>query len=526
MLTPRRPVELARRRYDVIIVGGGVYGLMLSLEATKRGLTPLLVERGDFAAETSHNSLRIIHGGFRYLQSLDLRRFRESVAERHWFLRTFPEFVRPLPCLLPLYNRGLQRPPVLRAALALNDVLSWRRNRGVRSDRVLPGGRVIGRDETVRLFPDVDPRGLVGGATWTDAFAPDMPRLMIAILHRACASGAAVLNYVEATGLLRDGPRVAGITAVDRAAKSEPAGKPLEFRAPVVINAAGPWARQFAAACGDDRPDLFAPCLTWNVVFDRPPLSDYGLAVPPRRRGARAYFLVPWKGVLFAGTGQAPWSADNGPPRVSEACLQAFIDDLNDAIPGLGVRRDEVARVFGGVQPAVRPGSDSPASRVVFVDHQRKGGPQGLFSVSGVKLTTARRVADTMLRRVFPHHTPALADEDASLAAEAGAPSELAFGSMPASSDRQWLAPLERAAATESVVHVSDLILRRSSLGDNPARALALAPAACERLGHEGAAARLEMDRLRRELTHLCDPCEGMTAGARRRIASPARSAG
>src|SRR5690606_5480760 len=130
----------ARERYDLVIVGGGILGACLSLESTQRGLRTLLLERDEFAETTSANSLRILHGGLRYLQSLDLKRFHESVRERRWFLERFPEHTEPLPCLMPLYGRGLKRAGVLRLALAANDLLSARRNRGVRADRALPDG--------------------------------------------------------------------------------------------------------------------------------------------------------------------------------------------------------------------------------------------------------------------------------------------------------------------------------------------------------------------------------------------------
>src|SRR5690606_18835162 len=118
-------------RHDLIVVGGGVHGVMMALEAARRGLRPLLIERGDLGSGTRWNSLRIVHGGLRYLQSFDLPRYRESVAERRWFMRNLPDLVAPLPCLMPLYGNGLRRPMIFRVALKLNDLLSARRNDGV-----------------------------------------------------------------------------------------------------------------------------------------------------------------------------------------------------------------------------------------------------------------------------------------------------------------------------------------------------------------------------------------------------------
>src|SRR5688500_14172634 len=116
--------DIARAVYDVIVVGGGVYGAMLHLEASRCGLRSVLVERGDFGAATSENSLRIVHGGLRYLQNLNVARSVESTRERQWYLASLPRLVAPLPCLLPIYQRGTKRTSVLSLGLAANDALS------------------------------------------------------------------------------------------------------------------------------------------------------------------------------------------------------------------------------------------------------------------------------------------------------------------------------------------------------------------------------------------------------------------
>ena len=196
-----RNIEAAEReQYDVVIIGGGIYGAMLMLESVRRGLKVLVLERGDFGSGTSFNNLRIVHGGLRYLQSLHLSRFRESVAERRWFLETFPDLVHPLPCLMPLYG-GLQRNrPLLAAALAVNDRLSRKRNEGLGDDQRLPNGRVLDRDETVARFPQVRTDGLVGGALWYDAVMPDCHRLQIETMRWAASAGGTALNTSRRCG--------------------------------------------------------------------------------------------------------------------------------------------------------------------------------------------------------------------------------------------------------------------------------------------------------------------------------------
>ena len=389
--------EAESRVWDLLVVGGGIYGATLALEAARRGLATLLVERGGFGGETTRNSLRIVHGGLRYLQSLDLPRFRESVAERRWFLSNFPELIEPLPCLMPLYDppRGgtLRRPAVFRMALRINDLLS--------RERALPPGRLLSPAETVELFPAVDRAGLRGGALWHDAVVTDPRRLVVEILRRACRSGAAALDRIEALDLRGAEGRAAGIRAVDRES-----GRSLELQARTVANCAGPWCGEVARRL-DRRSDqkisgLFRPALAFNLFLDREPLSRAALAVASRGPGAQTWFLLPWEGKLLAGTAYAPVPRGSpGEEGPDEARIEGFLAALNAALPGFGIGRGEVLDVLWGRLPAVAEGDTALASRPVVFDHGATGGPEGLVSVSGVKLTTARAVAEKALEVLF-----------------------------------------------------------------------------------------------------------------------------
>ena len=333
-------------------------------------------------------------------------RFYESVGERRWFLRHFPDLVRPLPCLMPLYGRGLKRPGVFRAALALNDILSWRRNAGVARTLQLPNGRLTGAAETAALFPAVERQGLLGGALWHDAVMLSPERVAIEMLRWACACGASALNYVEATGLLVEGGAVRGILAHDRVG-----GRELRLRGGTVINAAGPWSRDLARRLGSDLPALFRPALAFNLLLDRPPLAEVAVAVEPRRAAAPTYFCLPWKGLLLAGTSYAAMPEDSLEAAPSQAQVAAFLTDLNAAVPGLEATPDDVLQVYAGLLPARAAGTTLLASREVIHDHGAAGGPKGLFSVSGVKFTTARLVAQKTLARAFGRALPAVRPE-------------------------------------------------------------------------------------------------------------------
>ncbi len=457
----RNPEEASRLEYDLIIVGGGVYGVCLSLEAARMGKRPLLVEKGDFGGRTSFNSLRILHGGLRYLQSFNFKRFNESVSERSWFLRTFPELVQVLPCLMPLYGKGAKRPSIFRAALLMNDFMSRNRNIGICAQRQLPSGCVIDSTETEKIFPAVDTKGLKGGAVWYDVSMPDSQRLLIELLRWASDLGVTALNYVEATDVLVADDRVGGIKAFD----CNGAGS-YEFKAKAVVNAAGPWCRQFAAKIHKDIPHLFRPSLAWNVLFDRPALSDHALAVAPKKPGGRTYFLVPWKGQLMAGTGHATWSGSPENPKPSDEQLGAFIADLNLAIPSLNLNEGNVQHVLSGLLPAEDDDSVQISTSEEIISHSDHGGPKGFYSVSGVKFTTARLVAQKTLSKMYPQAAGATEPFRGEIVG-LGERGIFDLKSMPAKSDPATERHLMELLENESVVEDEDLLFRRSNLWES-----------------------------------------------------------
>jgi len=461
----RDPAAAAAADHDLIIVGGGIYGVMLALEAGRRGKRALLLERDDFGGATSRNHLRTVHGGLRYLQSLDLPRFFESVNERRWFLSHFPALVHVLPCLMPLYGRGLLRPSVMRAALLLNDVLGLARNRGVPSGQRLPMGRIVGRTQARRLFPQVDRRGLKAAALWYDAAMPEHQRLLMEILRWACGLGATALNYVQAGGLLRQQNQVRGVLAEDRLD-----GCAFEFRAPVVVNAAGPWSRELAQNFDQDHPRLLQRrLLLFNILFRRRALGEPALALVPPGRPGHTYFVHNWQGRLLAGTGEVLLADGETETAPRPEHLAAFIADMNDAVPELALGEADIENVYSGILPATPSGR--LAAHEVILDHGAHQGPAGLYSLSGVKYTTARRVAEKALRKIYPAARPRPFQPPPEAA------SRRWFFAYDWRPDAGWDADeLRPLVEDEAVARLDDLILRRTGLGENPRRALEMLP--------------------------------------------------
>lgn len=442
----RDPEGFSGTNYDLIVIGAGIYGIMLTLEASRRNLSCLLLERDDFGQHTSFNHLRILHGGLRYLQKLDLRRFRDSVKERSWFIRHFPELAGPLKFILPLYGKGLYRPVIFRLAFALDAILAIDRNFALTSEQRFPAGRILKPEETSLYFSEMDRNGLKGGALWYDGFVPDSPRLLIEVLRWSCLYGSKALNYFSVDGLLKKNGIVSGVKGRDTLHNIE-----YEFRAKKVINAAGPWNRLVGRMGDRDRQQLFPNrVLVWNLLFDRPPISDCALAVTGHGYRAHTYFILPWKGRLMIGTGHVSLLANEDRcPSKSE--ISFMIDEINQAVPAVNLQSQEILRIYYGIMPG---DSDAQLStRPVFIDHGKSGGLRNFYSVSGVKFTTARKVADKSLTKLFPKVRPRHYDQN--------------FRPSLRKSKRNLeltdfnLNELSQLKEEESVTNMEDLILRR-----------------------------------------------------------------
>jgi glycerol-3-phosphate dehydrogenase len=386
----------AERRYDLLVIGGGIYGVMVLHEASRRGLSCLVLERGEFGAATSRNNFRILHGGLRYLQKLDLPRFRQSVQERRWFQQHFPQLTRPLPCLMPLYGRGLKRRSVLRLALRCNDLLSADRNRGLVAAQQLPAGTILEPAATLRRFPYLPRSGLDGAALWYDVLMPRPRQLLLQALRQACGAGRVqAFDHCAVTGLQQRAGRVLGVVAEDRVS-----GRSRAFWAGAVVNAAGPWSEQMANRFGAGGDGLYPPTLAWNLRFSRP--APFEGAVALMAPDGRALFLLACEGRLLAGTGHAPWFGGTENVQPDPARIDAFVAALNAAAPCLELDSGEVDRIYAGLLPGRSATDARLRDRPMIVDHGRRGGPCGLWSVTGVKFTTARRVAEALLRRIYP----------------------------------------------------------------------------------------------------------------------------
>ena len=401
--------RLSQQRHDLVVVGGGIYGACVAWEAVRHGLSVSLVEQHDFGHATSANSQKIIHGGFRYLQQLDVKRMRESIRERRHLMRIAPHLVHPLPFLVPTSRRGIQRRLVMRVALALYDLVAWDRNLGVRDpSKRIPNGRLVMREACLRLAPGIDAHGVTGGAVWYDAQVYNSERLTLAFLHSAAEQGAGVANYVQVTGLLKEANRVTGVTAVDRLT-----GRTLEVRGRLVINTSGPWVNRLVGTPQGARSGWRVSFTKTINVVTKSLTNNHSVSVTlPHREGdaghesgcCRRVHITPWRGRSIVGSLHVAADDHSEAAQATESEIARLLADVNTAYPGASLTPEDVSFVHVGLLPReeARPGRrvspDRLSDHYEIRDHGAVDGMEGLLSVVGVKYTTARDVAAKVVR--------------------------------------------------------------------------------------------------------------------------------
>ncbi len=385
-----------KNEYDLIIVGGGIYGATLLWEATLRGLSTILVEKGDFCSATSANSLKIIHGGLRYLQSFDLKRIRESADEQKRLLKIAPHLVQPLPCVIPTYQQIKNGKLAMFAALKLYKLICVG-NKNYRNESI-PPGKILSKDKLYTLIPVLNLSGITGGALWYDALNYNSVRLALEFILSAIECGADAFNYLEFQDLIIRKGRVVGIQAFDKLCREK-----LEILGKLVVNASGPWINNVCDGISvDQKKPQFHFAKAVNLIIPRklsdcafglkdssPPVDDYF-------QSNRFLFFVPWRGSTMIGTWYFVHNTSPEETALTEEEYFKCIGQVQRLLPDADIQEDEVCFVHSGLVP-INPVEGNKnfvlKNNYSLIDHFLNGGPSGFISVLGVKYTTARNVA-------------------------------------------------------------------------------------------------------------------------------------
>lgn len=460
-------------QWDLIVIGGGITGAGIAREAARRGLSVALVEGHDFAWGTSSRSSKMIHGGLRYLMTGNLKLVHDSVRERERLLREAPGLVDPMGFLFANYRGQLPGRWSFSTLLSVYDMLACRWNH-----------RHYSAPEFYLLAPRIEQNGLKGGEQCVDAVTDD-GRLVLRVLHEAERDGALVLNYASVKQLIMGSKQVCGVVVRDAVS-----GAIAEVHAHAVINATGAWADQLREQVGGGKD--IRPLRGSHLVFPfwRLPVAQaIGLLHPEDRR---AVFILPWEGVTLVGSTDLDYEGDlTSEPYSTPEEVDYLMEIVRYQFPRLRMELRDILATYAGVRPVVGTGKLSPSkekrNHSIWVE-------QGLISVSGGKLTTFRLIALDVLKQVR-QFIPSLTVRDkadpvfgafswqdvpgtnlyqgfkrrlagrygleAAAVVTCGKAGELE----PLPGTNILWAELRWAARTESVVHLDDLLLRRTQLG-------------------------------------------------------------
>ncbi len=411
---------LAEEEFDVVVVGGGITGAGVALDAATRGYSVALVERADFASGTSSRSSKLVHGGLRYLQNFDLGLVREALLERQLMVALAPHLVRPLPLVVPAFE-GARPDRMVGMGLNLYDVMSVDRDR-LRSRRGRRGRaaaerrssgeqgaqpaqpedreswsperhRVISGEEVVELLPAIAAREPTSGYLFYDCQTDDV-RLVLTVLGEAERFGAVCANRLHVTGLLERDGRTRGVRALDTESGAE-----LEVRAANVINATGVWADQLRPGELRDEAEMprIRPSRGTHLILSREDLPLVGGAIVPAGNG-RSIFALPWLGRTLVGTTDNDYEGELEHVRPSTEDVDYLLQAVNDFF-GAALDPGHLMGAFAGVRPLISTGDPKKS-----VDISRKAElyetSSGMITITGGKLTTWRRMAKMTVDRL------------------------------------------------------------------------------------------------------------------------------
>jgi glycerol-3-phosphate dehydrogenase len=376
-------MSAAEAEYELIVIGAGINGAAIAREAALAGIKTLIVERGDVACGTSSASSRLIHGGLRYLEHAEVGLVYESLRERERLLAHAPHLVEPLELCIPVYRGARRGRWQIGVGLALYDLLS--------AGKSLPRRRLFGREELLAKLPGLNPDGLVGGASYYDAQVRYPERLVLENVRDAVEHGAVLRTYTRVTRIRVERGRATGVDW-QSARGSDGA------RAPLVVNAAGPWVDEVLGGIRHTR--LIGGTKGSHIVV--PPFAGAPTAGVYVEAGAdhRPFFILPWNDLLLIGTTDERFEGDPSAADISAGERAYLAGETERVFPGAAGLAGRVLYTSTGVRPLpYKPrGAEGAITRRHIVRRHRAA--RGVYSIVGGKLTTHRALAEDVLAKL------------------------------------------------------------------------------------------------------------------------------
>ncbi len=383
--------ELAEAEpFDAVIIGGGINGCAIAEECAARGLRVALFESTDFGFGTTWRSTKLIHGGLRYLEHGDVRLVRESLRERAWLLETRPYLVSPQRFVLPMLPWSRRPGWQIRIGLAAYDLLALYRG--------VPSHRRLGRDRIKKLAPQLPPEAK-SGFSFFDARVHSPERLALELALSAKRAGAHIENHATVASIRSEAGAVTGVEVVQD-------GETHFVPSRAVVNAAGPWVDAVNHHGGLPDVELLGVTRGTHIVLELPQPLGRDAVFSTAKSDGRVLFAVPQNGLLLFGTTDERFDGEPSSLRPTVDDIDYLLTEARELLPGFEIGRENVRYAYAGLRPLqkVAGGPEAAISRRhTVIHHADHGGPNGMHSLVGGKLSTFRPLAEEVAKLLGAH---------------------------------------------------------------------------------------------------------------------------
>jgi len=362
--------------WDIVIIGGGASGLGIAVDASKRGYKTLLLEKHDFAKGTSSRSTKLIHGGVRYLQNGDITLVIESLKERGILKRNAPHLVQDLSFVIPTYDWWAS--PFYGIGMKIYDMMAGKLGLGK--------SVIISKEETEKLIPNVNKKGLRGGVIYHDGQFDDS-RMAITLAQSADSNKTSLLNYCSVESLIKENGEIKGVNFIDLINS-----KKYQVKSKVVINATGVFAEEIIRMDQPEIEKMIQPSQGVHIVLEKRFLKGKHAILIPQTSDGRVLFAVPWKNYVVVGTTDTQIKNSSAEPKPLAQEVDFILKNASKYMTNKP-KRDDIKSVFAGLRPLAAT-SNKKSTKEVSRSHKIDISPSGLISVLGGKWTTYRKIAE------------------------------------------------------------------------------------------------------------------------------------
>jgi len=373
----------SKRKFDLIVVGGGINGAAIANLAAACGATVALLEKKDFASGTSSKSTKLLHGGIRYLEHFEFDLVHESLKERYIQWQRAPYLVKPLPFVIPVYKKDARPLWMMKIGVWLYDLLSGKYRIG--------HYRFLAPSDITALAPGINTEGLVGGVEYFDTQMDDA-RLVLENVLMADQQGAAVANYIEVESFIKTNNRAVGVKARDVLT-----GAQIDIFASKIIVAAGPWSDELIQKDIPHSVRRLRPTKGAHIVY-RGQISPSAFLLQSRQ-DKRVFFVIPFKGNSLIGTTDTDYDRSPDSVQVEEQDIQYLLQEASRVFPHMSFDRSKIVTTFAGLRPLV---ADSGHPSRISRKHALECHSSGIYFVMGGKYTTYRAIAEEAVRQALP----------------------------------------------------------------------------------------------------------------------------